>query len=110
VKTFEVTGRVNSSGEYILGARDTGSHACYLIYGILKPGDQGRELKPGRGHEEIVLATYGDLHCSGRFSGTLKQGQAMHLKGDESVLVEYRGSGNAFYVICGGHSEGGHEH
>ena len=110
MKTFEVTGKVNSSGEYILGARDTGSHACYLIYGVLKPGEMGRELKPGHGHEEIVLATCGDLQCSGHFSGMLKQGQAMHLKGEEMVLVENRGNGNSVYVICGCHSDGGHDH
>jgi len=110
VKTFDVSGKVNDSGEFILGARDTGSHACYLIYGVLKPGEKGRELKPGHGHEEIVLATCGDLQCSGQFSGTLRQGQAMHLKGEEIVLVENRGREHAVYVICGGHSEGGHGH
>jgi hypothetical protein len=110
MKIFDVGNRVIGSGEYILGADDTGSHACYLIYGVLKPGERGREFKPGPGHEEIVLATSGDLECTGYFSGTLKQGQAMHLKGDETVFVENRGSGNAVYVISGGHSEGGHGH
>ncbi len=101
---------MNGSGEYILGARDTGSHACYLIYGILKPGEKARELKPGHGHEEIILATRGDLQCSGHFTGTLKEGHALHLKGEETVLAENRGSGNAVYVVCGGHSDGGHGH
>ena len=110
MKTFDVSGKVNGSGEFILGARDTGSHTCYLIYGVIKPGEKGRELKPGSGHEEFVLATIGNLQCSGQFSGTLKQGQAMHLKGEETVLVENRGKENAVYVICGGHSEGGHDH
>jgi hypothetical protein len=102
--------KVLDSGEYILGADDTGSHACYVIYGVLKPGERKRELKPGNGHEEIVLAMSNDLQCSGHFSGTLKQGQAIHLKGDETVFVENRGRGNAVYVICGGHSDGGHDH
>jgi hypothetical protein len=110
MKIFDVTNKISSSGEYILGMQDTGSHACYLIYGVLKPGEKGRELKPGLGHEEIVLAMSNDLQCSGHFSGTLKQGQALHFKGDETVVVENRGSGNAVYVICGGHSDGGHDH
>jgi hypothetical protein len=110
MKIFNVMDKVLGSGEYILGADDTGSHACYMIYGILKPGERGRELKPGRGHEEIVLATTGELQCTGHFSGTLKQGQALHLKGDQTVFAENKGNGDAVYVICGGHPEGGHEH
>ncbi len=43
-------------GEYIVGYKETGSHACYLIYGILKPGEKDRLVKPGKGHEEIILA------------------------------------------------------
>ena len=45
-----------NKGEYVLGAEDTGSHACYVIYGILKAGEKGREVKPGKGHEEIITS------------------------------------------------------
>ncbi len=34
-----------NKGEYVFGAEDTGSHACYMIYGILKAGEKGREDK-----------------------------------------------------------------
>lgn len=108
MKVFEVRQKVEGSGEYILGAKETGSHACYLIYGVMKPGEKARELKAGAGHEEIVLALVGDLHFNGRHSGVLKQGQAMHIAGDESVQVENRGAIEAVYVISGGHSGGGH--
>ena len=110
MKLFEVAERVKDSGEYILGARETGSHACYLVYGVLKPGEQGRELRPGHGHEELVLALTGDLRLTGHYSGTLKQGQALHLAGEESVFVENPGTSQALYVIAGGHSSyGNHE-
>ncbi len=108
MKIFEVTGKINGSGEYILGSQDTGSHACYLIYGVLKPGEKGRELKPGNGHEEIVLALTGDLKLSGHTTGTLKQGQALHLTEKDVVLVENAGSSQALYVIAGGHAEEHH--
>jgi hypothetical protein len=105
MKIFDVlSGRANDSGEYVLGARETGSHACYLIYGILRPGEQGRELKPGRGHEEIILAVNGDLTITGHTAGILKQGQALHLSGDEAVSVGNKGGEEAIYVISGGHS------
>ena len=38
MKIFDVRTQVDDSGEYILGVEDTGSHACYLIYGTMKPG------------------------------------------------------------------------
>ncbi|HTF99809.1 MAG TPA: hypothetical protein VK654_04375 [Nitrospirota bacterium] len=110
MKIFDVAGKVAPSGEYLLGSRETGSHACYLIYGVLKPGERDRELKPGHGHEEIILAVSGDLQCSGKYSGILRQGQAVHMIGEETVSVENRGKESAVYVICGGHSGGGHAH
>ncbi len=105
MKSFDVVTKVEGSGEYVLGARETGSHACYLIYGVLKPGEKGRELKPGKGHEEIVLAIAGDLQLSGHYTGMLKQGQAIHLEGEQMCRAENPGTINAVYVISGGHSE-----
>jgi hypothetical protein len=108
MKMFEVSGNVAESGEYILGSRDTGSHACYLVYGVLKPGEQGRELKPGHGHEEIVFALRGDLQITGQPHGILKQGQAIHIKGEETLSVGNPGTTEAVYVIAGGHADDGH--
>jgi hypothetical protein len=105
VNVFDVVAKVTGSGEYILGARDTGSHACYLIYGVLKPGEKGRELSPGKGHEEIVLAIAGDLQLSSHYTGLLKQGQAIHLQGAQACYAENPGTTNAIYVVSGGHSE-----
>ncbi len=105
MKSFDVVTRVEGSGEYVLGSRETGSHACYLIYGVLKPGEKGRELKPGKGHEELVLAIAGDLQLSGHYTGMLKQGQAIHLQGEQSCHAENPGTLNVVYVVSGGHSE-----
>lgn len=105
---FDVKGKVGDSGEYILGSEDTGSHACYLIYGAMKPSEKGRELKPGRGHEELFLAVRSDFILTGHFSGTIKEGQAVHLKGEETCWVENAADVEGIYVISGGHSEAGH--
>ena len=37
-------------GETILGVKDLGTHACYLIYGEVRPGQSGRLVRPGAGH------------------------------------------------------------
>ncbi|MCX7914023.1 MAG: hypothetical protein N2511_05495 [Thermodesulfovibrionales bacterium] len=94
--------------EYLLGYKDTGSHACYLIYGILKAGEGERLIKPGKGHEEILLAMVGDLEVSGHYNCKLKEGQAIHLIGDEECNIKNNGTADAIYIVCGGHSEGGH--
>jgi hypothetical protein len=108
MKVFEVIGKVEGSGEFILGSQQTGSHGCYLIYGILQPGETGRELKPGHGHEEIVLALQGTMTLTGGREGMLTQGQALHLTGEETVLAGNSGTTPMIYVISGGHS--GHAH
>jgi len=110
MQVYDVAGKVAGSGEYILGADATGSHACYLIYGVLKAGEQGRELRPGNGHEEMVLCIAGELKLSGTLAGTLRQGQAMHLRGEESCTAGNPSTCDAVYVIAGGHAGGGHQH
>jgi hypothetical protein len=94
--------------EYVLGFHDTGSHACYMIYGILGPKEKGRELKPGAGHEEIILAMKGNIAISGNRSGTLKEGMAFHVAGDKTCYLENTGNSEAVYIIAGGHSDEGH--
>jgi len=108
VKTFGVKDMVQGSGEYILGAEQTGSHACYMIYGVLAPGEAGREVRPGRGHEELLLAMKGDLQLTGHLDGVLKEGQAVHLRDEETCYVRNSSGSAAVYVIAGGHSGGGH--
>ncbi|MDH4163014.1 MAG: hypothetical protein OEW15_10045 [Nitrospirota bacterium] len=106
----EVAGKLIGSGEHILGADATGSHACYLIYGVLKAGEKGRVLKPGAGHEEMVLAVNGDIILHGRSMFVLGKGQAAHLVGEETFLAENPGSSDVIYVVAGGHGAGGHAH
>ncbi|MFZ5906520.1 MAG: hypothetical protein ACOYVJ_03800 [Nitrospirota bacterium] len=110
MKIFAMKTRAQESeeGEDIVGGEDTGSHACYMIYGILKPREAGRLLKPGEGHEEIVLAVKGDIEITGYWTGTLKEGTAFHLSGDNECYCENRGEREAVYIIAGGHSDEGH--
>lgn len=105
---YDVASRISGTGEYILGADATGSHACYLVYGALAPAEKGRELRPGRGHEEMVLCIRGEMRLSGGCSGVLREGQAVHLTGEESCLVENLLPRETVYVIAGGHSSGHH--
>jgi hypothetical protein len=110
MKAFEIRKKAVSAteGEYVLGLNDTGSHACYMIYGILAPGEGGRAVRPGKGHEEMVLAARGDIEVSGAVSGTLREGTAFHIKGESECLLHNRATREAVYIIAGGHSEGGH--
>ena len=108
MRIYEVKKEVAGSGEYILGAEQTESHACYLIYGTMKPKEKGRELKPGKGHEELFLAMKGDFVVTGHIAGTIKEGQAVHLRGEETSQLENTCDSEAIYVIAGGHSSGGH--
>ena len=112
MKTIDLKARALSdeTGESIFGLAHTGSHACYMIYGILKPKEKNRLIQPGLGHEEMIIAVKGDLEVTGQVTVTLNEGCAFHLKGDASVYLENKGDGPAEYVISGGHSEDGHQH
>ncbi len=110
LKTFELKRKaaVAEEGEQILGSQDTGSHACYLVYGVMKPRESGRRVKPGSGHEELVLAAQGDFIVTGHYAGALPAGSAFHLAGEETCFLENAGDSEAVYVLAGGHSAGGH--
>jgi uncharacterized cupin superfamily protein len=97
-----------NSGEYVFGAADTGSHACYMIYGTLKAGEKGRVIKPGKGHEEMMVAVKGELTLTGDFEGQLREGMAIHLVGEQTCLLENKGTSEAVYLVAGGHSGHGH--
>lgn len=110
MKTFELENNAKASvnGEYIVGSEATGSHACYMIYGILKAGESGRLIRSGAGHEEIVLAAKGDITVSGYYSGLLREGTAFHVTGDNECFLENKGISEAVYIISGGHSGSSH--
>jgi hypothetical protein len=98
------------NNEYVFGSADTGSHACYMIYGTLKPGEKGREIKPGRGHEEMLLSAHGSFSVTGDFEGIIEEGSVIHLAGEQACYLENKSSSEAVYVIAGGHSEHSHHH
>lgn len=99
-----------NGGEYVFGAADTGSHACYMIYGSMAPGEKGRLIRPGRGHEEIIIAVNGALVATGDLSGTLETGHAFHLAGEQTCCLENTGNQAVIYIVAGGHSEEAHSH
>ena len=114
MKIHDVAQRSSSEGgEYVFGAKDTGTHACYMIYGTLAPKEEGRLIKPGSGHEELVMAVRGTLKVSGPALApvreiTLPEGSAFHIAGDVECFLKNTTDEEAVYVCAGGHSEGGH--
>ena len=50
LKTYDCLIRAKAEGgETVLGSEELATQACYLIYGILEPGQKGRALNPGAG-------------------------------------------------------------
>lgn len=109
MKTFGVwEAAAEAGGEYVLGVKDTGTSACYMIYGKLMPGQEGSLIKPGRGHEELLLCQGGELVVSGAFEGVLRAGEAFHVVGEAECFLRNPGDVEAVYVVAGGHSGDGH--
>ena len=112
-RIFDLGGRaLREGGETILGLKDLHTHACYLIYGVLNPGDEPRKLCPGGGHEEIVMVISGSIKVTGPDGDqTLQTGQAFHMVGDETWMAVTAGSTEARYAVAGGHTPGSeHSH
>jgi len=96
-------GAMDAGGEYVLGRKDLHTDACYLIYGILQPGETDRLMRPGEGYEEILCAVDGEvLMSTAGGESLLKAGHALHVKEDESFNISNPGDRPVVYVIAGG--------
>ncbi|MGC2062246.1 MAG: hypothetical protein WA610_04655 [Thermodesulfovibrionales bacterium] len=110
LKLYDLAEGARERGEYILGAEELQTHACYMGFGILGPGEKNREIKPGSGHEEICCMVSGTVTlCSGDNCFFVGPGQAFHLRGEQSWIMNNDGPSEAVYILAGGHSEH-HEH
>lgn len=112
-KIYDLAGRApREGGETVLGLKDLGTHACYMIYGIVQAGEPPRIFKPGEGHEEIICVAAGALTLTGPEGQLqLQAGQAVYLTGEETWEAVNQGPMPALYVASGGHGDGGrHQH
>ena len=107
-QVYDLEGSVRrDGGETILGLEALGTHACYMIFGVLDPGGAPRTLKAGQGHEEIVLAIGGSILVAGADGEFILQaGQAFYIVGEETWLATAQGPAEARYVVAGGHTPG----
>jgi redox-sensitive bicupin YhaK (pirin superfamily) len=112
MKTFEVEKLANDQGgEYVLGMKDLHTHACYMVYGVLKPNETDRLVKPGEGHEEILVPVTGPVHVSAdKGDFIIEQGSAVHIKEDESFFISNKSDNTIVYVLSGGHCREHHHH
>ena len=112
LKTYDCLMRAKAEGgQTVLGSQELGTQACYLIYGIVEPGQKGRVLNPGPGHEEIICLVAGVATLLGpEGPQDLKLGEAFYLKGDVTYTLENHQKMPAVYVAAGGHSADGHQH
>jgi len=110
VESFDLVRLARSEGgEYVLGMKDLHTHACYMIYGILEPGEKDRLVRPGEGHEEILCAVDGPVMIhSGRGNIELKQGHAVHVTEKLSFHISNPSEVPVVYIMAGGHSRPHH--
>ncbi len=110
MKIFDIKNKLKSlaSGEFIIGNELTNSHACYMIYGVIQKGEKNRLIKPGKGHEEIVLILKGEVKVTGNWEGILSEGDSFHIIEEEFLYFENQSNSEAIYVIAGGHSQKDH--
>ena len=112
IKTYDCLMRAKAEGgETVLGSEELGTATTYLIYGVLEPGQKGKVLNPGTGHEEIVCLVAGVATLVGPDGPqSLKLGEAFYLEGDVSYTLENHQKMPAVYLVAGGHSKEGHSH
>jgi uncharacterized cupin superfamily protein len=98
-----------AGGEYVLGAKELDTHACYMIFGILAPGQRERLVKPGHGHEEILCAIDGEITLQ-LSSGekVLARNHAVHIGEDQEFFISNEGTESIRYIMAGGHSRPHH--
>ena len=106
MKSFDLAKMAAAQGgEYVLAAKDLHTEACYLVYGLLKPGEGDRLIQPGKGYEEILCAITGALVMKlARNEVILEQGHAVHVNSADSFYISNPNNDTVLYVIAGGRS------
>ena len=94
---------VSEGGEYVLGMKNLHTQSCYLVYGILQPGEGERLVRPGDAYEEILCAVGGllTLHTD-RGDIELSRSQAVHVKQGESFYISNPSDEAVVYILAGG--------
>ncbi len=107
MKSFDLAKMAAAQGgEYVLAAKDLHTEACYLVYGLLKPGEGDRLIQPGKGYEEILCAITGALVMKfSRGEVILEQGHGVHINSADSFYISNRNNNTILYVIAGGRSD-----
>lgn len=109
MKVYDVSkmASMEKTREYVLGSKALDTHACYLIYGTMQPGEKDRLVRPGSGHEEIICVVSGDALLRGEGESLrLGVGHAIHLRGEQTMHMDnVSGSDPLVYIAAGGHSE-----
>jgi uncharacterized cupin superfamily protein len=106
MRSFDLAGLASTfGGEYVLGTKDLNTDACYMIYGLLKGGEAERLIRPGKGREEILCALDGPLlmHTGGGET-ILEQGNAIHVKAEDSFLISNPSNRPVVYIVAGGNT------
>jgi uncharacterized cupin superfamily protein len=92
----------SEGGEYVLGMKDLHTRTCYMIYGILEPGERDRLVRPGEGHEEILCAVDGPLTIhSEKGNIELQKGHAVHVKENVSFHISNPSERAVVYIMAG---------
>lgn len=108
MKLISLKGNLFRDGEYLVGFEQTGTHACYFLYGFLKPEEE-REISPGRGHIEIVCLLEGEVKLiTDGNEIVLKKGRGFVIEGEEKVKAKNISNKIAVYVVSGGHLDLSH--
>ena len=108
LKLVDLKDNLFREGEYLVGFEQTGTHACYFLYGFLKPGEE-RDISPGNGHVEIVCLLEGEIELvTDNEKLNLTKGKGFVIEGEEKVKVKNIGDKVAVYVVSGGHVDPSH--
>jgi glyoxylate utilization-related uncharacterized protein len=95
----------DDSREYCLGCDDLDTHAVYILYGRLSPNEANREVSPLEGHEAILYLIKGEIKVTREgVDFTISDGEAFHMKDNESVILGNLSEKESIYIMAGGNS------
>ncbi len=104
MKIYKLPALSESGGsEYCLGSEDLGIQSIYMLYGRLMAGEDKKTLQPKKGYEEILMVLNGIIEVrKGDTVFTVSNGEAIHIKVGDKILLKNTGNKEAVYITAGG--------
>lgn len=89
--------------DYLLGPEELGTETITMLYGRLRPGEEGKTVSAGPEKEALLLVLKGSINVQiKKCTFEVSPGEAFHLTGTDEFTLRNADDHEAVYIVASG--------